>query len=205
NKRRAGGGGGGGGGLKGARTGKNNQIVAVNSLGATQFGLPVGSRPFNNTSLPVGARFSNDVISQQFNGQATYHSLQTRLERRLSSGTSFLAAYTWSKSIDNVSGIGTGTDDLAQDSYNLRPQRGLSNFDIPHKFVLSSTWALPFGRDRRFMSGGSPVVLALASDWQINGILTYQSGQPFTVTVGALDSLTGTSNRHPNQVSDPKK
>src|SRR5262249_3174881 len=106
-------------GLNASRTANINQIVSVNSLAATQFGLPVGSRPFNNTSLPVGARFSNDVISQQFNGQATYHSLQTRLERRLSSGTSFLAAYTWSKSIDNVSGIGTGTDDLAQDSYNL--------------------------------------------------------------------------------------
>ena len=190
-------------GLNSSRAVNINQIVAVNSLAATQSGLAVGSRPFNNAGLPVGARFANDVISQQFNGQATYHSLQTRLERRLSSGTSFLASYTWSKSINNVSGIGTGADDLAQDSYNLAAQRAVSNFDVPHKFVFSSTWALPFGRNQRFLKDPSPVVSALLSDWQINGILAYQSGQPFTVTVGAFDAGTGISNRRPNQISDP--
>jgi carboxypeptidase family protein/TonB-dependent receptor-like protein len=192
-------------GLNASRVVNINQIAAVNSLAVTQLGLAAGSRPFNNASLPAGARFANDVISQQFNGQATYHSLQTRLERRLSSGASFLASYTWSKSIDNVSGIGTGADDLAQDSYNLGAQRAASNFDVPHKFVFSSTWALPIGRNQRFLKNPGAVVSALVSDWQINGILTYQSGQPFTVTVGAFDAGTGISNRRPNQVSDPKE
>ena len=192
-------------GLNASRVVNINQIAAVNSLAVTQLGLAVGSRPFNNASLPAGARFANDVISQQFNGQATYHSLQTRLERRLSSGASFLASYTWSKSIDNVSGIGTGADDLAQDSYNLAAQRAASNFDVPHKFVFSSTWALPIGRNRRFLKDPGAVVSALVSDWQINGILTYQSGQPFTATVGAFDAGTGISNRRPNQISDPKE
>lgn len=191
-------------GLNASRVVNINQMAAVNSLAATQFGLAVGARPFNNTSLPVGARFANDVLSQQFNGQSTYHSLQTRLERRLSNGTSFLAAYTWSKSIDDVSGIGTGADDLAQDSYNLAAQRGLSNFDVPHKFVFSSTWALPFGRNQRLLQNAGAVVTGLLSDWQINSIVTYQSGQPFTVTVGAFDAGTGTSNRRPNQISDPR-
>lgn len=190
-------------GLNTSRVVNINQIAAVNSLAVTGFGLPVGSRPFNTTSIPTGARFSNDVLSQQFNGQATYHALQARLERRLGGGTSFLASYTWSKSIDNVSGIGTGADDLAQDSYNLAAQRGLSNFDVPHKFIFSSTWALPFGRNRGYFSKAAPIVESIVSDWQLNGILIYQSGQPFTVTVGALDSLTGTSNRRPNQVGDP--
>ncbi len=190
-------------GLNASRVVNINQIAAVNSLAATQFGLAVGSRPYNNTNIPVGARFANDILSQQFNGQATYHSLQTRLERRLSSGTSFLASYTWSKSIDNVSGISTGADDLAQDSYNLAAQRAVSNFDVPHKFVFSSTWALPFGRNQRFLKDGGTVITSLVSDWQINGIVSLQSGQPFTVTIGALDAGTGTSNRRPNQVSDP--
>src|SRR5262249_13281455 len=121
------------------------------------------------------------------------------------SGPSFLASYIWSKSIDNVSGIGTGADDLAQDSYNLAAQRAVSNFDVPHKFVFSSTWALPFGRNRSLLKDASPVVSALFGDWQINGILTFQSGQPFTVTVGAFDAGTGISNRRPDQVSDPRE
>ncbi len=192
-------------GLNASRPVNINQIVAANSPAATQFGLPVGSRPLGSVNVPEAARFANDVIQQQFNGQATYHSLQARLEQRLSNGTSFLAAYTWSKSIDDVSGIGSGADDLPQDSYNLRAQRGLSNYDIPHKFVLSSTWAFPIGRGRRFFSDASPLILALISDWQVNSITTYQSGQPFTVTVGAFDSITGTSNRRPIQVSDPRQ
>lgn len=110
-------------GLNASRPVNINQIVAVNSPAAAQFGLLVGSRPFNNPNLPAGARFTNDVISQQFNGQAIYHSLQMSLERRLSNGASFLAAYTWSKSIDDVSGIGTGADDLAQDSYTGTARR----------------------------------------------------------------------------------
>ncbi len=190
-------------GLNASRIVNINQVVAANSAATTQFGLPVGSRPFNNPSVPAGARFANDIIQQQYDGQSTYHSLQARLEQRLSNGTSFLASYTWSKSIDNVSGIGTGADDLAQDSYNLGAQRGLSNFDIPHRFVLSSTWALPIGRGRRFFNDAHPFILALISDWQVNSITTYQSGQPFTVTVGSFDSITQTTNRRPIQVSDP--
>ena len=58
-------------GLNASRVVNINQIAAVNSLAVTQSGLAVGSRPFNNASLPTGARFANDVISQQFNGQAT--------------------------------------------------------------------------------------------------------------------------------------
>jgi hypothetical protein len=72
---------------------------------------------------------------------------------------------------------------------------------VPHRLVASGTWALPFGQGRTFANTGA---LATAfSDWHLDGILTWQSGQPFTVTVGALDTVTGIANRRPNQVSDP--
>jgi hypothetical protein len=190
-------------GLNASRRVNINQIVAAGSIAATQFNLPVGSRPYNQANIPEAARFANDINQQQYNGQATYHSLQARLERRLTSGSSFLAAYTWSRSIDDVSGIGTGSDDLAQDSYNLRAQRAVSNYDIPHRFVLSSTWALPVGKGRRYFTNVSGALNFLLSNWQINSITTYQSGQPFTVIVGAFDAGTGTSNRRPIQISDP--
>jgi len=179
-----------------------NQVVAANSMAITERGLPVGSRPFNSTNVPAAARFSNDIIQQQYNGQSVYHSLQARVERRFSGGSSFLASYTFGKSIDDVSGIGTGADDRAQDSYNLRAQRAVSNFDIKHRFVFSSVFQLPFGRGRRFFSDNG-FLTTLLSDFQINSITTAQTGQPFTVTLGSFDPVTSISNRRPNLVGDP--
>lgn len=191
-------------GLNASRPVNINQIVAVNSSAAIVSGLPVGSRPFNDPGVPAQARFSNDIIQQQFNGQSTYNSLQLRVERRLTNGTSFLASYTFAKSIDDVSGIGTGADDRAQDSYDLRAQRAVSNFDVPHRFVFSATVALPFGNGKRFLNNAGSVISALISDWQTSSITTWQSGQPFTVTIGSFDPVTGISNRRPDQISDPR-
>lgn len=180
-----------------------NQIVAVNSPAAQN--STVGTRPFAGTNTPLAARFANDIIQQQSTAQSTYNSLQVKVERRLSKGSSFLLAYTFSKSIDDASGIGTGQDDRPQDSYNLRAQRAVSNFDVPHRLVFSATYALPFGKDRTFFSDAPRIIRYLISDFQINTITTVQSGQPFTVTTGSFDALTGISNRRPNLVGNPNE
>ncbi|MDQ2746124.1 MAG: carboxypeptidase regulatory-like domain-containing protein, partial [Acidobacteriota bacterium] len=178
-----------------------NQIVAANSPQA-QFS-PVGSRPFAGTNTPAAARFANDIVQQQSSARSNYNSLQIKVERRFSKGTSFLLAYTFSKSLDDASGIGTGSDDRPQDSYNTKAQRAVSNFDIPHRFVFSATYALPFGKNQKFFSDAPKAFRYLISDFQLNTITTLQSGQPFTVTVGSFDALTGISNRRPNLIGDP--
>lgn len=178
-----------------------NQIVAVNSPQAQI--AAVGTRPFAGLNTPVAARFANDIIQQQSTAQSTYNSLQVKVERRLSKGSSFLLAYTFSKSIDDASGIGTGNDDRPQDSYNLRAQRAVSNFDIPHRLVFSSTFAVPFGKGRRFFANAPKFLSFLISDWQTNSISTIQSGQPFNITVGSFDAITGIANRRPNLIGDP--
>lgn len=181
-----------------------NQRIAANSPAATDPAL-IGTRPFAGTNTPLAARFANDIIQQQSTAQSSYNSLQVKVERRLSKGSSFLLAYTFSKSLDDASGIGTGQDDRPQDSYNLRAQRAVSNFDVPHRLVFSATYALPFGKDRTFFSDAPKAIRYLISDFQINTITTLQSGQPFTVTVGSFDAATGISNRRPNLVSDPNQ
>ncbi|MGQ0540231.1 MAG: carboxypeptidase regulatory-like domain-containing protein, partial [Blastocatellia bacterium] len=180
-----------------------NQIVAVNSPQAQV--SPVGSRPFAGTNTPAAARFSNDIIQQQSSAESIYHALQVKVERRLSRGSSFLAAYTWSKSIDTASGIGTGNDDRPQDSYNLAAGRAVSNFDIPHRFIFSSTFVLPFGKGQKYFTNASGIIGFLISDWQTNSISTAQSGQPFNVTVGAFDLITGIANRRPNVIGNPNE
>lgn len=180
-----------------------NQIVAVNSP-QSQI-APVGSRPFAGLNIPVAARFANDIVQQQSTGHSNYNALQVKIERRLSRGTSFLLAYTYSKSLDDASGIGTGNDDRPQDSYNLRGQRAVSNFDIPHRLVFSSTFTVPVGKGQRFFADVPKFLSFLISDWQTNSISTIQSGQPFTVTIGSFDALTGISNRRPNLVGNPNE
>ena len=180
-----------------------NQIVAVNSPQAQI--APVGSRPFAGLDTPLAARFANDIIQQQSSGRSSYNALQIRVEKRLSKGSSFLAAYTFSKSIDTASGIGTGRDDRPQDSFNINAERGLSNFDVPHRFVFSSTFALPIGKGQKYLNNLPKFIDFLISDWTTNSITTWQSGQPFTVTVGSFDALTGISNRRPNLVGNPNE
>ena len=180
-----------------------NQRVAANSPQAQV--APVGSRPFEGANTPLAARFANDIVQQQSSGESNYNALQVRVEKRLSRAGSFLAAYTFSKSIDTASGIGTGRDDRPQDSYNIGAERGLSNFDVPHRFVFSSTFALPFGKGQKYFNDAPAFISFLISDWTTNSITTWQSGQPFTVTVGSFDAVTAISNRRPNLVGDPRE
>ncbi len=115
--------------------------------------------------------------------QSIYNSFQTKIERRFSSGFALLAAFTWSRAIDNASDDTEGYID----PYNHQRSRGISSFDVPHTFTLSSLYALPSlsGQNRltRFTLGG----------WMLGGIVSYHDGLPFTPLYSGDPSNTGTS------------
>jgi len=84
---------------------------------------------------------------------SSYNALETSLRKRFSHGLSFLASYTWSHSIDDVSSFNitgsasqlvAGENDLAQDPFDLAAERGRSMFDSHNRFVLSYQWVLPY-------------------------------------------------------------
>ena len=77
---------------------------------------------------------------------SNYHALLAQLERRFHNGFNILASYTYGHSIDGGSGAGDRNDPGAQDARNLAAQRGSSNFDVKHRFVLSGVYELPFGK-----------------------------------------------------------
>jgi hypothetical protein len=113
---------------------------------------------------------------------SNYHSLAVKLQRRFSRGLTFVTGYTWSKAIDTGSGIRTnGTDPLfPQDNYNLAAERGLSQFDVRHRFVTSFLYELPAGRGKRWLDiGGLPN--AILGGWQVGSIITLQTGFPMTL------------------------
>ena len=86
------------------------------------------------------------------------------------------------------------SDPGPQDSRNLRAQKGSSNFDVRQRFVVSGFYQLPFGRSRGLLP-------ALVRNWQISGIYSMQTGQPFTVTSSTDPSGTATAAR-PDRLRD---
>jgi hypothetical protein len=144
---------------------------------------------------------------------SSYNALQASLRKRFSHGLSFLASYTWSHSIDDVSSFNitgsasqpvAGENDLAQNPFDLAAERGPSMFDARNRFVLSYQWSIPF---LQYSSSWYGHVLG---NWQLNGIFTAMSGTPFTVfdsndvsLQGQAPEISGFSSNRPNVIGDP--
>jgi hypothetical protein len=120
-----------------------------------------------------------------------YNGLLVSINKRFSRGFSVLGSYTWSKNIDYNSTNNNMEDSTVQDPFNFNHSRGLSNSDHPQRFVGSFVWELP-GKQI-----SSKPLSALLGDWQMSGIVTLQSGSPFTVfssgdrTAGAANGGNG--------------
>ena len=120
------------------------------------------------------------------NGNSTYHSFQLSWKKRFAAGYSILGSYVFSKFIDMVADDGHGaTSPSGTDPFNWFYDRGISDYNVTHRFVTSFIWEVPILRNgrgwRRAVLGG----------WQLNGIVTLQSGAPFSVIAGTNRSLTG--------------
>jgi hypothetical protein len=152
-------------------------------------------RPYTNVSTVAG----NEPI-----GNANYHALQVRAERRFSKGLSVLGAYTWSKAITDTQGAETGAfvPDL-QDTRNRRANRGLWSADARHRFTLSALYDLPFGTRQRFLSAVHGPVGKLVSGWQVATIVTVQSGQPQTAVLAFDNPNVGEGAKLPDLLRNP--
>lgn len=137
-------------------------------------------------------------------GESRYDGLEMRLEKRFSDGLSFLASYTLSKSRDHASGSGGAADSgVPQNNRDLEAEWGPSVFDVPQRFVFSAIYELPFGPGRRLLSDVDGITGKLLQGWQVNGIVTFQGGQPFTPVLGIDNSNTGQFQDRPDVVGDP--
>jgi len=139
-------------------------------------------RPFPQYNGVTGYRIPN--------GFSIYHGMTLKADKRFSNGVSFLAAYTWSKLIDDVSTtvgfLGQSSDgsNAKQNIYDRRADRSIGTQDISHRFVSSFVWDLPFGKGRKFGKDLHPAANWLLDGWQFNGIVTFQSGLPIIIRQG---------------------
>jgi hypothetical protein len=153
-------------------------------------GTPASRRPLRSLVPNV-----TDVTYAVSDGNSNYHSLQATAEKRFSSGLSFLSAYTWAHSIDNVPNAfgGAFNGPIPQDiRFRGRADRGDSGFDIRHRFTHSMNYELPFGKGKRWSFGNNVADIALGN-WQTNLIFTAQTGLPFTPVLNNSVSNAGGS------------
>jgi hypothetical protein len=158
-----------------------NQPIFIS--GFDQNGHPL-STPANKEARRPYPGFSTIAQSTSY-GSSNYHSLQLSLSKRFSTGFTFLAGYTYSKSIDLSSQFHSGASSvidpaIAQDANNLIADRGLSSFDMRHRFTLSGVFELPFGTGKRFLNQRGLVNHVLGG-WLVSPILVISSGVPLTV------------------------
>lgn len=125
---------------------------------------------------PSGTATQATVLDTNTNASSSdSHQFQLTVDKRFSHGFTLRGAYTWSKTMDELSGFrarSTSFTNPLDHSFD----RGLADFDAPHRFVLSWVWDLPFDH---YVNGR--FAKAVVGGWELNGILTFQSGNPFTL------------------------
>ncbi|MGH7247418.1 MAG: hypothetical protein ACREH9_04870, partial [Pseudomonadota bacterium] len=136
------------------------------------------------------------LIEMTNGGVSDYNALQLTLERRLSRQFAFVANYTYSKSLDNLS-VDSQFTVSNPDPFNPGFNYGLSDFDTAHNFSLWGLWDLPrFRTPSRWIEG--PL-----GGWEMTGIWSWRGGTPFSVTAGQDRSLSGVGLDRADLTGDP--
>jgi hypothetical protein len=144
---------------------------------------------FPTTAISGNKNATGGIQQVQTSGESKYNSLQVSLAKRFSTGLQFLAAYTYGKSTDYYSGTALNeVQNVAGDQVNFRSNRGPSDFNREHRFVVSGVYAFPS------RSSGSGFTRALMNNWQIATVAVFQSGLPFSIVVDNGTSIIQRAN-----------
>ena len=160
---------------------------------------------FNNTPLPgpgaIAARrpnqlfgeirmFQNDMISN-------YHAVSFILRQAMSRGLQATAHYTWSRTRDQTDHSNNNSGRSTQDPYNPDADYGPAYWDVPHRFVASYVYELPF-----FRTSDNLALRYALGGWQVSGITTIESGRPFDVRIGTDVANTGHMPQRPDLIGN---
>jgi hypothetical protein len=144
----------------------------------------------------------SSIIWDDNGAPSSYNGLSLRLQKRFSSGLSFLSSYTWSHNLDIWSTERNGNNGGPQDPLNWRADHATSSADITNTFLLSSVYELPFGKGKARLNHG--VGQAILGNWEWSSILSLYGGQPINVLLGFDNASLGTSGgQRPNLIGNP--
>jgi hypothetical protein len=162
---------------------KGNHLETTSQVNPGVFG-----RPGNLQQRRIYPEFTGIGLNST-EGNSTYHSMQLTANKRFTRGVTVLASYTWAKLIDNIAN--------PQDGLDFNNGRAVGDNNIAHRFVGSFIWELP-----KF-TGHNAATRMVLGGWEINGIVSLESGLAFGVVSGRDNSGTGINLDRPNLVGDP--
>src|SRR6185295_7963182 len=125
--------------------------------------------------IVVNPQFGGSILTGNFSN-STYHSLQLNAERRLTRGLMWQSNYTWSRTLGDEEGDGQDILNSYRNGRDRRVDKRLMLFHRTHVMRNNGTWELPFGQDKKFLSGRRGVIGNLVGKWQIGAIFNLFSG-----------------------------
>ncbi|MGH9674602.1 MAG: TonB-dependent receptor domain-containing protein, partial [Bryobacteraceae bacterium] len=128
--------------------------------------------------------FQAGLLTSGRDSNAIYNAASVKIERSFAAGLNYQAVYTFSRNIDYNSGEFEANQTRFR--WNKNADRGLSRYHQKHRFVSNFGYELPIGPGKRLWSGGGAAARKLLEGWQVQGILTFSSGFPFTPTANAV-------------------
>jgi hypothetical protein len=145
------------------------------------------------------------ISSYENIGSSNYNSGYVKVERRFKGGLTFQSSYTYGKLLDTGGIVQPGdlSDNLGRNPLRPQDERGRSFFDARQRFVASYVWQLPVGRGKAFGKDWSGALDQILGQWQVNGIVTLQSGLPITPVLAIDNSNTGLFADRPDVVGNP--
>lgn len=151
---------------------------ALNLVGIRPYSSP-NCEPSTGVGCPVdGISVFSNIFAEDTIAASAYNSVQASLEKRFSRGLQLQAAYTFSKSLDWASSF-----EETVNPFNFKASRALSLFNSAQRFVINYVWDLPTGKHSGFKG-------KLVDDWQLSGIIQFQSGFPIRVQTQDDNELT---------------
>ena len=185
---------------------KMNRLRNANQGIVTGFdsaGRPQTLFPYANLSTTLFATTGNHAFLEYAtnDGNTNYNGLLVSLRRRFSQGFGFGINYTWSHNfadfVDNLTGGSTPAN-----AYNYSLERSNSPFDVRHRFVANGTYMLPIGQGGKILNNQS-LPSRMIGGWQLNTIVSLQTGTPFTVTAADNSASGGSHQNRASCIADP--
>lgn len=185
---------------------KMNRLRNANQGFVTGFdanGKPITAFPYPNLNTTLNSTSGNHAFLELAtnDGSTNYNGLLVSLRRRFSKRLSYGISYTWSHNfsdyVDNLTGGSTPAS-----AYNYSLERSNSPFDVTHRFVGNAVWDVPVGKGGVLLNNDS-VASRLIGGWQLNSIVTMETGTPFTVTAPDVSQTGGSHASRASCIGNP--